>query len=546
MYEFNYILSFIFLFPLLGSILTYVVTKRKESMARTVALFFTVLTFIATLVAAYLYWQNLNSTAGIPCTNGFCLTLTDRATWIDQIGITYFLAVDGLSMPLVVLSGFIAVAAVLASNKEMERAPLYYSLILLLQTGIYGTFLSMDFFLFFICWELVLVPMFFLIGIWGGPKREYAAIYFFIYTHVASLVLLLGILGLWVLNLSQHQFLLQNATFSMVDLAGAHLSSAGIVSGLTSIVFVAMFFGFIVKVPTVPFHTWLPLAHVEAPSPISMILAGLLLKMGGYGLIRVNFMILPHLFKDYALYIAILGIISLFWGAFVALRQADLKKLVAYSSVAHMGMVLFGAAITAYTGSPIGLIGAEVMMIAHGFISPMLFDICGVVQHSTDTREINLLRGMTQKMPYLSGLLVFASMASLGLPGLVGFVSEFYVFLGAFTPDPSGTSWFGFSWPVLAFIAILGVVVTVSFYLWMLQRIVWGESSETIQKAHMPHSWEYVSLWWLVIPIIVLGIMPFIMIAPISDSFNKISGLPLEPAFKVFSNFLLGFVKTIL
>ena len=305
MYDFNYVLSFIFLFPLLGSIVTYFVAKRKESMAKSIALFFTVITFVVTLVAAYLYWQSsvannvCNTSASMFCNIG----LIDQVSWIHQAGITYFLGVDGLSIPLVVLSGFISVAAVLASAREMERAPLYYALILLLQTGIYGTFMALDFFLFFICWELVLVPMFFLIGIWGGPKREYAAIYFFIYTHVASLVLLLGILGLWVVNVAENG--IAAASFSMIDLARANLGGVAAFQTIVTLIFVGTFFGFMVKVPTVPFHTWLPLAHVEAPSPISMILAGLLLKMGGYGIIRVDYMLLPGLFKQYAEIIAI-------------------------------------------------------------------------------------------------------------------------------------------------------------------------------------------------------------------------------------------------
>jgi len=511
MFAFNYILSFIFLFPLLGSIITYFVSKNKNYLAKYSALIFSSIIFLITLLAGILYWQNVNG--GISCTNGFCLSLTDRISWIDQIGVTYYLAVDGLSIPLVVLTGFITVAAVLASPKEMERSALYYSLILLMETGIFGTFLALDFFLFFISWEIVIIPMFFLIGIWGGPKREHASIYFLIYTQLASLTLLLGILGLFVTNVANGG----SPTFSMVDLAGAKL-----VGGIMTIIFAALFFGFIVKVPTVPFHTWLPLAHVEAPSPISMILAGLLLKMGGYGIIRISFMILPGLFKQYADIIAILGLISLFWGGFVALRQKDLKKMVAYSSVAHMGIVLLGVAATAITGSPIGLIGAEFMMIAHGFISPMMFNLCGVIQHATTTREISALRGLTTKMPTLAGLIVFASFASLGLPSLAGFISEFYVLLGTLSWNQS---FLGGNWPVYAFIAIIGIVITVAFYLWMLQRIIFGEASEIVQSAHLPHSWEYVSLWFLVIPIIVLGILPFILIDPITKSFSAIASL---------------------
>lgn len=512
--QLSYILSSIFLFPLFGSIVLYFVTKRRETFAKTLALIFTSVTFLLTVVAALMYL--VQADAGVFSSNGALkMVLVDQIDWVPQVGITYFLGVDGLSMPLVVLSGLVSIAAVLASPKEMKRAPLYYMFILLLQTGLYGTFMALDFFLFFICWELVLVPMFFLIGIWGGPKREYASIYFFIYTHVASLVLLLGIVGLWVVNF----FNTGARTFSMLDLAGANL-----ISPLLPIIFAAMFFGFIVKVPTVPFHTWLPLAHVEAPSPISMILAGLLLKMGGYGIIRINFMIFPGLFKQYADIIAVLGLISLFWGGLVALRQKDMKRLVAFSSIAHMGMVLLGAAISAATGRPEGLIGAEFMMLAHGFISPMLFNLVGILQHSTDTREIVKFRGLTQKLPSVAGMMVFASMASLGLPALAGFVSEFYVFLGAFSWQQT---FLGGSWPVYAFVAVIGVVITVSYYLWLLQRVIWGEASETLQNAKIPHKWEYYSLWVMVIPILVLGIFPFIVITPIRDTFVTLAGLAI-------------------
>lgn len=513
-FVFNYILSSIFLLPLFGSVVTYVITKRKESLAKTFGLVFTLLTFLLTVVASFMYLNALDA-GQLSTGGGLSMALVDQIEWIPQVGITYNLGVDGLSIPLVVLSGLVSLAAIFASPKDIKRGPLYYSLILLLQTGIYGTFMAIDFFLFFICWELVLVPMFFLVGIWGGPKREYAAIYFFIYTHVASLVLLLGIVGLWVVNVTNGG----DPTFSMLDLAGANLAS-----DLLPLIFVALFFGFIVKVPTPPFHTWLPLAHVEAPSPISMILAGLLLKMGGYGLIRVNFMILPGLFKEYADIIAILGLISLFLGGFVALRQKDMKRLVAYSSIAHMGMVLFGAAISASTGRPEGLIGALFMMIAHGLISPMLFNLCGVIQHSTDTRDINLLGGLTQKMPVIAGLLVFSSMASLGLPALAGFVSEFYVLLAAFGWNQT---FLGGAWPVYAFVAIIGVVITVSFYLWLLQRIIWGEASETVSKSHSPFRWEYTSLWLMAIPIVILGIFPFIIIGPITETFTNLAALTI-------------------
>jgi len=531
---FNYLLSAIFLVPLGGALLTYPLAVRNQERARFLALIISLIVLALTMIAALIYMESVG--VGIlpgtfwadifPAMNDsayntpeFTMVMVDQIPWVagkNSVGISYFLGMDGLSIPLVILSGFITVVAILASPKDTDRAPVYFMLILMLETGIMGVFLALDFFLFFIAWELVLVPMFFLIGIWGGPKREYAAIYFFIYTHVASLILLLGIVGLWVEQLRTTG----TASFSMLTIAG-NLGQAP-VSALTSLTFFFLLFGFIVKVPSVPFHTWLPLAHVEAPAPISMILAGVLLKLGGYGLIRVNFQILPGLFKQNATLIAIIGLVSLFWGGFVALRQTDIKRLIALSSVAHMGMVLFGVAITAATGRPEGIIGAMVMMIAHGIISPALFNLAGVIQHSTETREIDSLKGLTQKMPTIAFLLVFFSMASLGLPGLAGFVSEFYVFLGAF-------GWMnidlGGDWPILAFIAVFGIVITVGFYLWMLQRVIWGNASDTISNAQTPHRWEYSSLVLLAIPTLLLGIFPFILLTPINETFVALADL---------------------
>ena len=533
---FNYLLSAIFLLPLAGGIITYPIAAKYKERARFIALIISLIVLIITVIGALIYMESvgvgilpgsfwadifpaMNDSSGK--TTEFSMVLIDQIDWISKsnsIGISYFLGIDGLSIPLIVLSGFITVVAILASPKDIERAPAYFMLILMLETGIMGVFLALDFFLFFIAWELVLVPMFFLIGIWGGPKREYAAIYFFIYTHVASLILLLGIVGLWVEQLRTTGI----TSFSMLDIAG-NLGQAP-VSALTSLTFFFLLFGFLVKVPSVPFHTWLPLAHVEAPAPISMILAGLLLKLGGYGLIRVNFQILPGLFKQNATLIAIIGIISLFWGGFVALRQTDIKRLIALSSVAHMGMVLFGVAITAATGRPEGIIGAMVMMIVHGIISPALFNMAGVIQHSTNTRDIDSLRGLTQKMPILAFLLVFFSMASLGLPGLAGFLSEFYIFLGAFGWNNLDL---GGNWPVLAFISVFGIVITVGFYLWMLQRIIWGTASEIVSNSHNPQKWEYSSLILLAIPTLLLGIFPFILLTPINSTFLALANLVL-------------------
>ncbi|MHA2277580.1 MAG: complex I subunit 4 family protein [Candidatus Kariarchaeaceae archaeon] len=506
----EWILSLILLLPALLAVPTFFVAKYLgNSLGKYFALGTTLIVFILSLIALLQFGESSSIQSG----GGMSFHLYKEIDWISQLNIAYRVGVDGLSLPLVILSTFITLTAIIASWDREDRVGSYFALVLLLETGILGTFIFVDMFFFFIVWEVVLVPMFFLIGIWGGNKREYAAIYFFIYTHVASLILLLGLLGIY----------LTTGTFSMIGSAdflnGLDLQALLVLMPIAPILFVGLFFGFMVKVPSAPFHTWLPLAHVEAPSPISMILAGLLLKMGGYGLLRFNLGFFPQLFKEYAFIIAVIGIISLFWGGFVALKQSDLKRLVAYSSIAHMGMVLFGAAATAATGRPEGLIGAQIMMLAHGLISPMLFNLSGVVQHSVGTREIPSLRGITQKYRGYAALLVFSSFASLGLPALFGFISEFYVFLGAF-----GWPNFG-DIPLLAFIAVFGVVVTVAFYLWMLQRVVWGEATETVEKGHNIHRWEYIAPVLLLIPILLFGIFPNSVIEPMQTTFENLASL---------------------
>ena len=502
------IISAVLLLPLLGAVLTFFLAKVKDVYAKYFAVAYSVFIFLLSIVALIMYESSETVLSGA----GMSFKLVDEIVWIKELGIKYSVGVDGLSLPLVILSTFVMMCAMIASWDREDRVGTYFSLMLMLETGLLGTFVFLDMFFFFIAWEVVLVPMFFLIGIWGGERREYAAIYFFIYTHVASLILLLGILGIYIL---------QGVGGSFGYIAAAQ-AMQGSQEAVRVILFVFLFFGFIVKIPSAPFHTWLPLAHVEAPTAGSMVLAGLLLKMGGYGVIRFNLVFFPDLFKDFAAIIAVIGLISLFWGAFVALQQVDLKRMVAYSSIAHMGMVLLGTAATAATGRPEGVIGAQVMMLAHGVISPMLFNLSGIMQHSAGTRIIASLRGVTQKFRSYAALLVFASFASLGLPSLFGFISEFYAFLGLFRWNQSSI---GIEFPLFAFIAIFGVVVTVGFYLWMLQRVVWGSPTETIEKAHSIHRWEYISPALLLIPIVLFGVFPGPLISFMQATFEAFAGL---------------------
>jgi NADH-quinone oxidoreductase subunit M len=410
------------------------------------------------------------------------LQFVERIDWVPEAGIQYFMGVDGLSVTMLGLSALLTFLAVLISWKVDRKPALYFALLLLLEVGMNGVFVSLDFVLFYVFWELVLVPMYFLIGIWGGPRRQYAAIKFFLYTLFGSVFMLVGILALYL-----HP---AGGTFDMIALTER---ATLLPAGFQWWVFAAFFLGFAVKVPVFPLHTWLPDAHVEAPTAGSVILAGVLLKMGTYGFMRVSLPMLPDAARSWSWFLAALGAVSIVYGAALALAQKDLKKLVAYSSVSHMGFVMLGIA----SGTVAGLNGAIAVMFSHGAVTGMLFMIVGMVYDKTHTRMIADLSGLASKVPAYAGALGLASFASLGLPGLSGFVGEFLSLLGAWESDLAR------GWII---VAAVGVLLAAAYTLWMVQRVVLGEASEEVRTITDMDWREFAALAPLALLTIGIGI----------------------------------------
>jgi NADH-quinone oxidoreductase subunit M len=446
------------------------------------------------------------------------LQFVHHTVWIQAFNIEYFMGVDGLSITMIMLTGLISFFATIASmpwgiaktddhHFSRRSVPGYMALLLLLEAAMFGVFCAQDFFLFYVFWELMLLPMYFLIGIWGGPRKEYAAIKFFLYTLAGSVLMLLAMIALYF-NSSPTTLIDGTPaahTFNFVTLAAdPGIRDMGLLWGveLAKLVWIGLFIGFAIKIPMFPFHTWLPDAHVEAPTPISVILAGILLKMGAYGILRVNFTILPDATVWARYGMAVFGVINIVYAAFVCMAQRDLKKLIAYSSVSHMGFVLLGMA--AFTEQ--GISGAVYQMWNHGIISPALFLIAGVVYDRAHHREINGFGGLAKVMPEYTALMGLAFMASLGLPGLNGFISEALCFLGAF---PVYTT--------LTVISALGVIITAAYYLWTIQRMFLGPLNPKYKDITDVNWRERFSLYPLSAIMVVLGFYPM----PILDLMNK-------------------------
>jgi len=443
-----------------------------------------------------------------PSQNGFqfenIFKLPGGKDWIAPLGINFSFGVDGISITLVVLTSFLVLISLIASKYSItKRHKLYYSMIFILQTAILGVFTAKDLFLFFLFWEIELIPMYFLISIWGTGRKEYSAMKFILYTFAGSIFMLASILAVVYYHYTQTGVL----TFDLGIYTALKNYSYPMIFSILA--FSGFFAAFAVKLPIVPLHTWLPDAHVDAPTPVSMLLAGILLKMGGYGLIRMNLQILPQAFKVLAPMLVILGVINIIYTACIALVQTDLKKLIAYSSVSHMGIVLVGLGAL----NAAGITGAVFQMVAHGIISAGLFMIVGVVYLRTHTREIPMLGGLGQNAPRIMCFSLIIVLASLGLPLLIGFAAETLVFYGAFTSYAvDGLSLFGWYFPVsmqiLTTIAVLGIILTAAYLLWMFQKVFYGNILQKWKNFHDATPHEVVILLSLILVIVVFGFYP--------------------------------------
>ncbi len=534
----TYVLTVLILIPFVGFLATWIL-GRTQKIAKWVALVFSLaqlallslilMTFwgVSSPVAESVLGPAQNALPFASWTGGYQFHYFERAGWVPQVGMNYILGFDGLSAPLAWLTPLLTTLAIIFHWDEEHRPREFFALLLFLEMSLTGVFAALDFFLFFIFWELVLIPMFFLIGIWGGPNRRYAALKFLIYTHVASMIMLLSIFALYYtssagVNAAVTGVATAGPTFDMtVFLEAARRHMLGTLGGLyiplaTQVpIMLGFLFGFIVKLPSFPFHTWLPDAHVEAPTGGSVLLAGVLLKMGGYGIFRVLLGMFPDAMKELWWVLAALGIISMVYAAFVCLHQTDLKRLIAYSSVGHMGFVTLGAA----TLTTIGVEGGIFQMFNHGLITAVLFMLAGSVKHATGTREIPKLQGLTKVMPQFSLVLMIGFFASLGLPGLNSFWSEFMVFLGTFSsPAFAG-------WRVLVIIPLVSIVVTAAYYVYTMQRTLFGDVPKDLEHAHDLMPWETFSYAVLVILIFAVGFLPFAVVGPIGQYVATLPGL---------------------
>ncbi|WP_422360093.1 complex I subunit 4 family protein [Reichenbachiella sp.] len=512
----DHLLSWLVFLPLLAAAVMLMIPKSQGHLYKWVAL--AALT-VVTVLSVVLVFSFDKSVVGYGAGS---LQFTQQMDWIQlNVGsfgsllVQYHVGVDGLSLALVLLSAIVLFIGVISSWNIKQSVQGYFLLYMVLSTSVIGCFVALDFFLFYLFFEFMLLPMYFLIGIWGGKRRAYASIKFFIYTLVGSLLILMVMIGL---NLSVVQSPDSTVhTFDIMKMMNPEnfvpgsllaLDFDGSLFGLTyrAWAFILLIIGFAIKLPAVPVHTWLPDAHVEAPTPISVVLAGILLKIGGYGFYRIGYTIFPDGAIEYGWWIALIGVIAIVYAALVAMAQTDLKRLIAYSSVSHMGFVMLGMAALTVEGSA----GALFQMFSHGIISALLFLMAGVLYDRTGDRMIANYSGLASKMPWYSVAVIVSFFAALGLPGFSGFIAEFLVLVGAFDGAINGNIVDTFM-PILG---LLGLVLGAAYFLWTIQRMFFGKYWVREESWSLPdlNAREWIMIVPLVILALLFGIFPNLLL----------------------------------
>jgi len=466
-------LSALILLPLFGAALIgFLPIAMNGKISRGMALVFSAIAFLWTIVLAIQFNPG-------EVTQQFA----ESIPWVDVLGLNYNLGIDGLSMPLLLLNGLLTCIAIYSSDESLQRPRFYYSLLLLLNAGVTGAFLAQDLLLFFLFYELELIPLYLLIGIWGGQRRGYAATKFLIYTALSGILILASFLGLVWLS--------HAPSFALVS-----LDAKALPLGTQILLLAGILIGFGIKIPLVPFHTWLPDAHVEASTPISVLLAGVLLKLGTYGLLRFGMNLLPEAWSYLAPWLATWAVVSVLYGASCAIAQKDMKKMVAYSSIGHMGYVLLAAA----AATPLSVLGTVMQMVSHGLISALLFLLVGVVYKKAGSRDLDVLSGLfnpERGMPVIGSLMLLGVMASAGIPGMVGFISEFIIFRGSFPV-----------FPVQTLLSMIGTGLTAVYFLLLLNRAFFGRLSVQVMNLPRVYWSDRLPSVVLAILIVILGIQP--------------------------------------
>lgn len=462
------LLSFLIFGPIIGAFVVYIAGFAGDKVSKGLTI------MIAAVTAAVTLFILLGFNWSTP---GF--QLVESYDWAKDFGLTYVVGVDGISLPLLIISTLLTTLSAAGSWEQITtRVKEYNALLLLFEGAIIGVFTSLNLIAFYVFWELVLIPMFFFIGVWGGPRKRYAAMKFLIMTHVGSILILLSFIALYAFS-TPH-------TFNFTDLTNMHLPLL-----IQILISLGFFIGFGVKLPIFPFHTWLPDAHVEAPAPISVLLAGLLLKMGGYGFIRMNLFLMPEASKVLAPFFIGVAIFTMFYGAIVAMVQQDFKRMVAFTSINHMGYVLLGA----FTLTTVGVSNAVFQMFNHALAIGALFLMSGVIHEHMGTRNIRELSGLGSAMPKLSFLLVLGSLAAMGFPGFSNFISEYYILQA------------GISVNTLYAIAVLVPGITAGYFVWMLRRVILAPLTKSMASREAPW-YTLITLALFLVPLIILGLYP--------------------------------------